>query len=81
MMRETRSNVAFIRRQANRGATAGQIAVRCEERLTWDGPLPTTKDILRVLLKESLRVLASARAEAVPAVAGTAGTVGDCGEP
>lgn len=49
MYRITPRNESYIRKLAQRGLSPNQIAVRCAERLVWDGPLPTADDIGRRL--------------------------------
>ena len=39
----------LVEKLAQRGLSPNQIAVRCAERLVWDGPLPTADDIGRRL--------------------------------
>lgn len=54
MIRPTASNLTYIQRLADRGLSPNQIAVRCQERLVWHGPLPHADDIRQLLEHQNL---------------------------
>ncbi len=48
-------NVVFILLKARQGLPVSVIWERVAERLAWDGPIPTSADIVKLLLEYSLR--------------------------
>lgn len=47
-MHPTPRNLLYIRQLDRRGFPAEVIYRRCQERLVWDGPLPSVADILAI---------------------------------